>query len=719
MTAQHQHHYDPLLECIVIFAKRYHRPISTEALIAGLPVKPGATGPELFSMESSKGLFSRVAKRAGFASRLTQRDLDDLSNLLLPCILVLRDRKACILETLDHEQGKAKVIFSEVGEGEEWISIDSLREQYIGFAFLLKRLYQTTERHYHHLTHLGEGHWFWGTLMRVRGIYGSVLLASVMINLFVLATPLFTMNVYDRVVPNNAVETLWVLAIGVAIVYVFDTCLRFIRNYLLDVAGKKADIIMSSILFEQVMNLKMEQWPKSVGAFANRMNQFESIRTFFTASTLLTVVDLPFILLFLAVITYIGGPLVFVPLTVIALLLIHGLLLVKPLRKSIEKVFAASAQKHSMLVESLHAIKTIKTTGASQHAQWAWEESTGEIAKNSLRTREYSGSIGITTNLLVQLNMVGIVIFGFYQIMDQNLSLGGLIAVVILSSRTIAPISQLTSLITNYQQTRTAFDSLNELMQLGVERPDGKTFVRRPRFEGAIECRDIQFKYPESDNAVLSGFSLKIKPGEHVGIIGRVGSGKTTVMSLLMGLYQAGKGSITIDDIDISQIDPADLRRNIGYLSQDIELIRGTIRENIVLKDPQANDEHILNAAQIAGIDLFVNKMPKGFDTPVGEQGHNISGGQRQCLGLARTVLLEEPILILDEPTNSMDNTTESVIRKRLYQYTRDKTLLLATHKAPMLDLVERLVVIDEGRVIMDGPKEDVLEALKEKTNVQ
>ncbi|MCP4040488.1 MAG: ATP-binding cassette domain-containing protein, partial [Gammaproteobacteria bacterium] len=456
-----------------------------------------------------------------------------------------------------------------------------------------------------------------------------------------------------------------------------------------------------------------------VGAFANRLSQFESIRNFFTASTLVILVDVPFSLLFLLVIAYIGGPLVSIPLITMSLVLLHTFIIVRPLRRSVENVFAASAQKHSMLVESLHAIKTIKALGASQHAQWAWEESTGEIAANSLRTRELSGSIGVVTNLLVQMNMIGIVILGFYEITDLRLSLGGLIAVVILASRAIAPMSQVASLITNYQQTRTAFSSLDELMGQDVERPEGNSFVRRPTLEGAIEFHNVQFSYPESDTSTLRDFSLKISPGEHVGIIGRVGSGKTTVINLLMGLYSPGGGALTIDGIDINQIDPVDIRGSIAYLSQDIELIRGTIRDNIVMKDPQAKDELILKAAQVAGVDMFVNKMPKGFDSPVGEQGKGLSGGQRQSIALARTALLNEPVIILDEPTNSMDNTTEHAIRKRLHTYTRDKTLILVTHKAPMLELVERLVVVEDGRVIMDGPKGDVLEALKDRSNVQ
>jgi ATP-binding cassette subfamily C protein LapB len=712
-----EQHYDPLLECIAIFTKRYGRPVSIEALIAGLPVKKGAAGPELFAIDSSKGLFSRVAQRAGFASRLTKRPLKDIPALLLPCILVLKDRKACILEEIDHDRGKAKIILPEVGEGQEWIPLHKLNEQYLGFAFLLKREYKKSEFEDKQQGSVRKGHWFWGTLTRSLGIYGSVILASVMVNLFVLATPMFTMNVYDRVIPNNAQETLWVLAIGVAIIYLFDTTLRFIRNHLLEIAGKKSDIIMSSIIYEQVMNLKMDQWPKSVGAFANRLSQFESVRSFLTASTILALVDLPFSMLFLFVIAYISPPVVLVPIIAVLLLLTHAVLLIKPLRESVEKVFAASAQKHSMLVESLSSVKTIKTLGAAQNQQWNWEEATGDIATHSLESRKLSSSIAVVTNLLVQLNMVCIVIVGFYQVIQLELTMGGLIACVILGSRSIAPVSQLASLIINYQQTKTAYDSLNQLMNLDVERPEGKRFVRRPLFEGDIYFKNVSFKYPEAETDALAGFTLKLNPGEHVGIIGRVGSGKTTLNSLVMGLYPVTGGSLTIDNIDINQIDPADLRRSIAYLSQDVELMQGTIRDNIVLKDPQADDEQIIKASHIAGVDLFVNLLPKGFDTIIGERGLLLSGGQRQCIALARTLLLEEPIIILDEPTNSMDNTTESIIRKRLYEHTRDKTLIMTTHKTAMLDLVERLVVIDNGRVLMDGPKEQVIEKLKDRTN--
>lgn len=715
MSGNH-HHYDPLLECLIAFAKLYHRPISIDALISGLPIEPGKAGPELFSIKSSKGLFSRVAKRAGFAARLIKRDLDQLSGLLLPCILILNNRNACVLESIDKENNRARVIYPEISDGEEWIDLERLEEEYMGFAYLLKREFKKRSQPLR-LIKAKESHWFWGTLARSKEIFISVILASVLVNLFVIATPLFTMNVYDRVVPNDAMETLWVLAVGVLLVYLFDAVIRYVRTYLLEVAGKKSDIIMSSILFEQTLNLRMDNWPKSVGSFANNLRDFESIRNFFTASTMATLVDLPFSIIFLIVIGYIGGALIFIPLLTITALLIFSFLMIKPLRESVEATFEASAHKHSHLIESLHNIQTIKTLGASHHSQWAWEESSGEIATKSMRARMLSGSIAVVTNFMVQLNTVAIIVFGIYQISDLQLSLGGLIAIVMLSSRTVAPMGQIATLITSFEQTRTAFNTLDKLMQQPVERHEEKQYVRRVDFDGGMEFNKVNFSYPESERSTLMDISLKISPKEHVGIIGKVGSGKTSITKLMVGLYLPTEGTLSVDDIDINQIDPADLRHHIGYLSQDVDLMSGSIRDNLVFKDPHIDDERLIEVAKISGVDQFVNKLPLGFDSPVGEQGHALSGGQRQSIGLGRALLLDEPILILDEPTNSMDNTTEAHIRKTLFDYTRDKTLILVTHKAPMLALVERIIVVDDGRIVMDGPKEQVLKALQDMNN--
>ncbi|MBF0471491.1 MAG: type I secretion system permease/ATPase, partial [Gammaproteobacteria bacterium] len=703
--------YDPLLESLTLFAKLYHRPVSTEALIAGLPVPPGQPGPELFSVGKSSGLFSRVAKQAGFSSRLTTCDLDSFTPLLLPCILVLKDRQSCILEELDHENGRAKIILAEVDGGEEWLDLETLKEQHLGYAFLLKKEYQYQSRQMK-LIDSRESHWFWGTLARSKGIYGTVILASVMVNIFILASPLFIRNVYDRVVPNDAVETLWVLAVGVAVVYFFDTILRSIRFYLTEVAGRKSDVIMSSIIYEQVMNLRMDQWPGQVGAFANRLREFETVRSFFTASTLILLIDLPFALLFLLVVYLIGDLLVLVPIVIIVILLAYTFFINFRLAKAVESAFEAGSNKNSLLVESLNSIQTIRTTGSSHHFQWLWEEASGEIAEKSMRTRLLTSSVQVVTNLLTQLNRVAIIVAGVYMIMERDLSSGALIAVMLISTRAISPMGQVANLATQYQRARAAYNSLNELMALEIERPKDKRFVHRKRLEGAIRLEDVDFIYPGAERETLKRIDISIEPGEHVAILGKVGSGKTTISKLLIGLYGATRGTISIDGIDIEQIDPVDLRFNTSYLSQDIELIRGTVRDNILLKNPGADDEQLLKAATVAGVDQFVNRLSMGYDTMIGERGAGLSGGQRQCIALARSILQDENILILDEPTNSMDNATEALVRQRLVEYTQDKTLILITHKLSILELVERIIVIEQGEVSMDGPKQEILEKL-------
>lgn len=709
--------YDPLLECLVQFSKLYGRSVSLDALVSGLPVEPGISGPEMFSLENSKGMFSRVAHRAGFASRLIKRDLKDLSGLLMPCILVLQNRKACIVETIDVQANTAKVIFPEIDGGAETIPLEKLEEHYLGFAFLLKKEFQRDSATMRSTQLKKMKHWFWDTLNQSKEIFVSVLFASVLVNLFAVATPLFTMNVYDRVVPNNAVETLWVLAVGVVIVYIFDVVLRFIRTYLLEVSGKKCDVIMSSILFEKVMNIKMTHWPKTVGAFANNLRDFETLRSFLTASTLAAVVDLPFSFLILVIVFYIGGPLVLIPFLTMAALLAYGFFVAKPLREHVESTFEASALKNAHLIESLNSIQTLKTLGASNHAQWVWEESTGLISNQSMKARTLSNSVSVVTHFLMQFNTVCIIIAGIYQITDLSLSLGGLIAVVMLSSRAVAPMGQVASLMTQYQQARATYDTLDEIMGLPEERESEKQYVRRPRFDGRIELKNLSFSYPEAQVPTLNNISALIKPGEHVGILGRVGSGKTSLAKLLLGLYESSEGAISVDGINIDQIDPADLRHHISYLSQDIELMRGTVRENIVYRNPGIDDDRLLEVAKISGVDQFVNKLPAGFDTPVGEKGLGLSGGQRQSIALARSILLDEPILILDEPTSHMDNSTEFTIRKNLLNYTKDKTLILITHKPSMLELVDRLIVIEDGRIVSDGPKKQVVEALRARGN--
>ena len=705
---------DELLQCLVIFTKLHNNPYSADALTIGLPVKDGDE-IELFSLKSSRSLFARAASSAGFASTLVRKDLEQISPLVLPCILMLRGKKACILQSFSKDKKTANIITPELSTGTSTIEISKLKEEYLGYAYYLKREFVPEDTSSTKLIDAGNDHWFWGTLKRSKKIYFDVVLASFIINLFVLASPLFTMNVYDRVVPNNAVETLWVLALGVSVVYGIDLFLKFVRSYFLEIAGKKSDIIMSSILFERVMDMKFSNKPKSVGSFASNLKEFDTVRNFFSSASLAAIVDLPFAIIFLIVTYFIGSYIVLVPIVIMIAILCYTFFIKDPLQNAIKSTFEASAIKNGILIESLSSLETIKTLGASGHIQWNWEEATGEIANRSIKSKIITTSITTVTSFLVQLNTIAIIVLGVYMIQDTHLTMGGLIAAVMLSSRAIAPMGQVASLAANFEQTKTAYQSLSKIMQMPVERPEGKKFVRRNSFDGKIEFKNVSFTYPDTTKGSLDRINFVIQPGEKVGIIGKNGSGKTTLQKLILGLYSPTEGSVLIDGIDINQIDPADLRRNIGYVPQDVVLFKGTVRENIVQKAPYVDDIQIIKAAKVSGVDEYVNAHPLGFDMPVFERGDGISGGQRQSIAVARAFLLDSPIILLDEPTNSLDNTVENKLKINLKTNTANKTMLLVTHRTSMLDLVDRLIVMDNGKILLDGPRDEVLARLSGK----
>jgi len=593
------------------------------------------------------------------------------------------------------------------------MSWEELNQENTGFAIFLRALHQFDERA-PEMAKLRHRHWFWGTIFSSWRIYRDVLVASFLINLFALASPLFIMNVYDRVVPNNAVETLWVLAAGIGIVYLFDLLMRSLRGYFIDVAGKKSDIQISASIFEKVLGIRMEDRPPSVGAFANNLRDFESVRDFITSATITTLVDLPFVGLYLLVIYFIGGPIVTIAMVAILLILLYGVIIQSPLRKSVEATFRASAQKGATLIETLTGVETIKHLGAESAQQRRWEQLTAQIAKWSVRSRLLSASAVNVSTFLQQLSSVGVVIFGVYLITEGELSMGGLIAAVMLTGRSLGPMGQVANLAVRYFNAKTALQGLEAVMSLSVERPTGKTFISRETLNGDLEFDKVSFSYPGEQRQALTDISFKVKAGERVAIIGRVGSGKTTVEKLMQCLYQPSEGAVRVDGIDVRQIDPADLRRNIGYVPQDILLFFGSVKDNITMGAPYAVDEDIVRAADVAGVTEFVNQHPLGFDLPVGERGESLSGGQRQSVAVARALLMDAPILLMDEPSNSMDNATEEMLKQRLAEYVGDKTLLLITHRASLLSLVDRLIVMESGQIIADGPKDSVLEALKQ-----
>ncbi len=711
---------DSLLDALVTYSKFYNKAYSKESLVHDLPIEKGKENPELFSLNSSKGLFSRAAANAGLKTKFIKKDLDEISNLQLPIILLMNNSNSCIVDSFSEDRKKVKIISELSGDiVEEWFDIDAIKQEYLGFAILVKKSFDYVDSDKKNQSDFVVKHWFWSTLKISRGIYIDVIFASILINLFVLATPLFTMSVYDRVIPNNAIETLWFFAFGVLLVYFLDISLKLIRSYFLEIAAKKSDIIMSSIIFEKVLGLKLEQIPKPIGSFANNLKNFDVIRGFLTNATLVAFIDLPFSIIFLIVIYYLGGVIVLIPIIVILIILIMAIVLKVPIQRNIKKINEIVSKKNAILIEVLNNIETLKSLGGNNNIRWNWEESNGNIAQTGLLSRMLSAFIPSFTALLIQLNTIAIVIAGVYLIKDFQLTMGALIAIVILSSRAVAPMGQAAGLITNYEDASNSYRILNDLMHKPEERPKESDFVSKKSFQGKIEFRNVTFKYPNTEVEILKNVSFVINPGERVAILGKIGTGKSTILKLILKLYEPTNGSILIDDIDITQLDPADIRRNMSYLSQHVSLFNGTLRDNITFRASFVNDEKMLTAAKIAGVDNFANAHPRGYDMEVGEKGEGLSGGQIQSVGISRACLFDYSINLFDEPTSSMDKQTEDNVLNNLNKFMKGKTLLIVTQKMPILQIVDKIIVLNNNTIYLYGDKEAVIKALSQGEHIE
>jgi ATP-binding cassette subfamily C protein LapB len=692
---------DPLLLCLVIMSRIYGVPKSPTALAAGLPIPPSGMTPEMFA---------RAADRIGLCANLVRRPFKSISPLLLPCVLLLKNGETCVF--MRRVDGKlAEIASPENLEGTNHVSLRDLADRYAGSMIVVRPKIRMDVRS-SDLAAPRPRSWFWGSVFSFTPVYVEVIIAAILLNTFAVASPIFTMIVYDRVVPNQAFDTLHVLALGVGMAFGFDFVLRTLRGYFLDRAGKDLDKKISSRIFEQILGIKMAAGPASSGAFAANIREFETLRDFFTSASLAAIVDMPFLLLFLFVIWYIGGPVVFVPAVIIPTVIILSILVQIPMRRAVERSYRETAQKHATLVETINGLDSIKASSAEGRRQRDWNGYVAAAASSAMASRFWS-SISVNFTLLASnVATVGTIIWGVYRTADGLMTTGAMVAVSMLASRAMAPLAQISGLVVRFHQSWTSLKGLNRLMALPTERPHGKVYLRRPNVEGAIEFRSVKFKYPGQQGLALDGVSLKINAGERVGIVGRIGSGKTTIERLIVGLYEPDDGAVLIDGTDIRQLDPADLRSNIGCVLQDGGLFFGTVKDNITLGAPYVEEGAILRAAGVAGVDSFIKGNPLGFDLPVGEGGRMLSGGQRQSIVIARALLMDPPILVLDEPTSSMDNSTEAAFKNRLGEILAGKTLVLVTHRNSMLSLVDRLIVIDGGKVVADGPKATVLDAL-------
>ncbi len=711
----------PLVECLRIMAGHYGRRTSPASLTAGLPIPSTGITP---------ALFMRAAERADLNARLVERAIDALAIApILPCVLVLERGHACILWDIKYpkkhppkkEAGKAIEIhpetvfvvqFPETEDERKAIPLGQMKDLYSGYTFYIRPVARADERAGPATIDTARD-WFWAALKEHKKIYKEVCLAAIVINLFALASPLFTMNVYDRVIPNSAFDTLWVLSAGILTVYIFDFILKNLRAHFLDYAGRKADVKMSASLFEQIMGMTMTARPASAGVLASNIKEFEGLRDFFTSATLTALIDLPFALLFVVIIAIIAGPVALVPLLAMPIVIIMGFVLQRPLEKIIKQSMNESALKNALLFETISGLETIKVQAAEGHTQRKWEELSEKGSRTSMKARRISSFALNFASFIQQVAGVFVVIVGVFMISEGLMSMGALIAAVMLSSRAMAPLGQVAGLLTRMNQSRQSLKQLDELMKRPVERPAGKHFIAMPTIRGQIEFRDVLFHYPGQTVPALNHINFTINPGEHVGIIGAVGSGKTTIERLLLNLYQPDSGSVQIDSADVRQIDPGDLRRSVGAVQQSPQLFYGSVRENITMGHETAPDRAVLRAAELAGVMEFLRDSQAGLDTPVGERGESLSGGQRQAVAIARALLYDPSVLIMDEPTASLDPASEQRLLKRMGTLCHGKTMILITHKGTMLTLVDKILLLDRGRIVDFGPKDKVIQKLQ------
>ena len=692
---------DPLLDGLLILCKLHGATASRASLSAGLPMA---------HQRLSLDLLPRAAARASLQARVLRRELADISSLNLPVLLILVGGRCAVLRRWG-EDGKALILPSEADGGEQWVSREELTVDYSGQALFARPRHELEDLRSPLVPRVEA--WFRDTLKLSRWLYSDAILASLLINLLGLMVPLFVMQTYDRVVPNQATSTLWVLAVGLLIGTGFELVLRVVRAHLLDTAGKKTDVILSATLFERITGMAMKAKPVTIGGFAQSIHDFQGLREFLTAVTLTSLIDLPFAALMLVVIGLLGGWLVLIPVVAFPITIVFAMIIQVRLRDTVQKSLALGAQRQALLIETLGGLETLKACSAESERQHQWESTHGALTRLDSHARNLSALATNGTLFLQQLAGMATIVAGVYSIIAGNLSVGALVATYMLGSRVLAPLGQIAGLITRYQQAQLTMRSTDALMALPQERDAKQRPLDRTQLQGALDVSGVTFHYNGQSTPALSNISFSLKAGERVGIIGRSGSGKSTLARLVMGFYAPEEGQLLLDGLDLRQLDVADLRQQIGYVAHDLPLLAGSLRDNLTLGARYISDARMLEVAQLTGVSELARQHPQGFDRPVGERGQLLSGGQRQAVLMARALLLDPPILLLDEPTSAMDNSSEDALRQNLESRIQGKTVLLVTHRTSMLSLVNRLIVLDNGRIVADGPKEAVIDALR------
>lgn len=709
---------DALAHALSWLTRHHGRERTAESLLAHLPLE-GPLGPDQAV---------RALREAGYNAGLVQRRVGELHHLLLPAVLLLKGGDACVV-VARHDDGSGQ--YDIVMPGREHhactASEDELEAEYTGVALVGTPQAQAdgaaggANRHGQEATLMRSpgSHWLWGTLRRFIPYYRGALLAALLSNVLMLVTGLATSVIYDKVLPHQAYVTLWTLAAASGMAIAFDLMARQLRAYLIDMAGRKADLIVGAMLFRQTLALRMEHRPASAGAYAHVLAQVEQMRDFFASATLSALSDLPFIFIFVAMTFIIGGPLGWVLVIGIPLLMLLSAAIQGALRRAMSANMQQQADLHGVLVEAVDGLEDLKAAGAQGRFLRRYEESTAAAATAMLRSRSITSwtmSVSAVTQQLVSMIML---VWGVFLIDEKVITAGALIGAVMFASRAVAPLSSVTSLATRYQGAAAAIRALDQVMKKPIEREPGRVYVPRRELSGRIALSEVGFSYPLTDQPgggegprVLKGVTLRFEPGERVAILGRIGSGKSTVLRLLAGLYQPSEGQVVIDGMDLRQIDPADFRARVGFVAQDPRLFNGTLRDNVLLDRPSADPSRLAEVARLTGLDRLISTHPKGWELPVGEAGTLLSGGQRQLVALARCLVTQPRILLMDEPTSSMDAQSEAAFLRQLKEAGAECTLVMVTHRPAVLELVQRVLVVDGGRLVMDGPKAQVLAAL-------
>ena len=693
--------------------------IALTTRILGAPVSEAALSAEVVrdrKLNINFQSLGEVLRSHGFENTLSKRDLQDIPSLAVPLVLMLHNEEAAVVVRIEGV-GRNRIYFLRQIDGlEQQLSHDELVSLYLGYCWFIKPKVAADNRSDLPEYHLPKS-WFWKVIWRFKGYYYQVILATFIINFLALVSSLYVMNVYDRVIPNQAYETLWVLSIGVMLAILFEFLAKMIRGHLTDIAGKKADLIISSAIFRRMMALRLADRPASAGSYANNLREFESVREFMTSASLLVLVDLPFLLLFITVIFIVGGKLAIVPAIIIPIVIIVGFIVQRPLSRYINESMKESSQRQGLAVEALEGIETLKTNNATGWAQQRWDAYTAKTSASSIKVKDTANFMINFSVAMQQLNTVFLVLFGTYLIHNENtaerITMGALIAAVILSGRALSPLAQVAGLATRFQQAKLALEGLNNIIERPIERVPERKYISPSNIQGNITFENTCFQYQEDGKPAVSNLNLQIRAGEKIGILGRIGSGKSTMLKLASGLYDGSTGNVMLDNIDMRQIDPNFLRSQILLLSQSPRLFLGTLRENMDLarSDGYSSDQELLEALQRFGLDKIIRSHPKGLDMPLGEDGLGLSGGQKQIIALARMTLRNPRIVLLDEPTTGLDQATERMSLQAISQWAQDKTLLVVTHRPQVLQIVKKnqLLIQSESYYLIFRRPHDML----------